>query len=675
MKAPVTPVSADRGVPLPLGVSYQGSSVNFSLASHSAKQVALCLFTSPSTLFRRFDLDPIRNRTGDIWHIRLKGALNGLLYAYSLENSEVLLLDPYATVVHSPHAWQTNLPIEQQQEYHPLGLIWPPTEFDWENDRFPCLPQEDLLIYEMHVRGFTQHHSSGVSHPGSFLGVIEKIDHLKSLGVNAVELLPVFEFNEAEYNCCALEGKDQLCNYWGYSSVSFFSLMNRYAAADTPGAVINEFKQMVKALHQAGIEIILDVVYNHTAEGGKFGPTYSFKGIDKAIYYIVNERGDYIDYTGCGNTVNANQPVMGNLIIDSLRYWVAEMHVDGFRFDLASIFHRSPTGEPIDPSDIVEAISADPLLAQTKLIAEPWDAQGLYQVGSFYKAGSRWSEWNGQYRDLVRKFIKGTPYVSGMFATRICGSQDLYGAGGSPLNSINFITCHDGFTLQDLVSYNQKHNLNNGENNRDGLNENESWNCGTEGPSQEPSLLRLRGRQLRNHHLALMVSRGIPMLHMGDEYGHTKQGNNNSWCHDNELNWFQWDQLKANAGFFRFYRLLIQFRKKEKLLSKDSFVQPDEVVWHGAHPHKPNWSPNNMLIAYQLLDLIDGHDLFIAFNAGNATTQLWFPDPPKDHAWHYVVNTAQSSPKDICELDQLQCLATRTLRLIPHSAILLKAIK
>lgn len=676
-----------RGTAFPLGVSCDADSVNFSVVSTHASSVSLLLFREKAqNPTWEIELDPVNNRTGHIWHIRLHALPPDTRYAYQVTIGsqlpsqkgvieKALLLDPYARAVDTPVEWFSGATAPTHQTYRPLGMIPPPLPKDSIDEAPSASPRrEELIIYEMHVRGFTQHPSSGAAHPGTFLGVIEKIPHLTELGVNAIELLPVFEWDESEYNCCALSAGKHLCNYWGYSTNAFFAPMNRYAANNASGAAIREFKTMVTALHKAGIEVILDVVYNHTGEGGYFGPTYSFKGFDNGIYYHLDAEGNYRDYTGCGNSVNANHPQTLELILASLRYWAGEMGVDGFRFDLASELVRNPAGHPLEFGPLIDAITNDPLLAKCRLIAEPWDVAGLYQVGSFYKAGTRWSEWNGQYRDSIRRFIKNTPDSAGAFAQRICGSQDLYGTDGSPLNSINFIIAHDGFTLADLVSYNHKHNFANGENNRDGLNENESWNCGVEGKTKDPAILSLRARQMRNFHLALMVSRGIPMLHMGDEYGHTKQGNNNSWCQDGDLNWFQWDKLTANHGFYRFYKHLIWFRKHHPLLHAPEFLQGLDITWHGLKPLSADWSPNSSLVAYQLNAPQHLNDLFIAFNVGSESVQLILPDAARGQHWHWVVDTSKGSPEDIFEPDQYPLVKEPVIELQDHSAVLLKAL-
>lgn len=660
------PFTINNGIPRPLGVSVIKDGFNFSIVSTKAKAIHLCLFSpdNPHKPLYEIPLDPQSNRTGYVWHIGLHQLPPGLLYLYRVDDLSTLLLDPYAKEVHTTNVWLCGGP--EKKPYHPMGVVEPPSYFEWEKDRFPKLPLEDLVIYEMHVRGFTKHPSSGVSHPGTFLGVIEKIPHLLDLGINAVELLPIHEFNEHEYTHIDPLTKAPLCNFWGYSTVNFFSPMQRYASRGSIGAATTEFKQMVKELHKNGIEVILDVVFNHTAEGGINGPVLTFKGIDNALYYMLDGKGAYRDFTGCGNTVNCAHPIPMELILESLRYWVTEMHVDGFRFDLASIFMRDAEGQPMESSPIVNAISQDPLLAHTKLIAEPWDAVGLYQVGSF-PHGERWSEWNGRYRDTIRRFIKGTGY-KGDFSTNLCGSQDLYFKNW-PCRSVNFITAHDGFTLSDLVTYSKKHNLDNGENNRDGTDHNESWNSGIEGPSTDKKIVQLRERQMRNFHLALMISRGIPMLLMGDEYAHTKRGNNNTWCQDNELNWFLWDQLQANADFYRFYKQLVQFRHQHPDLSKNAFYTTKDICWHGLEPFHVQWDKNDHFIACSL------YDLYIAFNANHVGVTVQLPQIQNQYLWHWVVNTANPSPDDFQETYRADAMMASEYQMLPHSAIMLQMIK
>lgn len=495
---------------------------------------------------------------------------------------------------------------------------------------------------------------------------------MKSLGINAVELLPAFEFNECEVVLINPKTNQKLCNYFGYSTVNFFSLMNRYATSTKKDTLRNEFRTMVRELHKNGIEVILDVVFNHTAEGSAEGPTLSFRGLDAQAYYMIDDQGNYLNFSGCGNTVNSNHPVVIEMILQALRYWVVEMHVDGFRFDLASIMKRSENGTPIESAPLVEAITKDPVLAHAKLIAEAWDAGGLYQVGGFYP-GLRWSEWNGKYRDVVRRFIKNTPGHKTAFATALAGSEDLYGWKGSPACSVNFVTAHDGFSLADLVAYNEKHNLENGEQNRDGFSYNDSWNCGVEGASNNKKILFLRERQMRNFLLALLVSQGIPMIVMGDEYAHTRLGNNNTWCQDNQLNWFLWDKLEANPGFFRFYQSLINFRKKEPLFCHQTFLKEKDVTWHGVAPFNPDWNKDDGFIAFTLNSNDGVPQIYAAFNTSHTPLTITIPPAGKNRAWHWVVNTHNLPPEDFYDEGHREKLTVNTLRIPAYSAFLLKA--
>jgi isoamylase/glycogen operon protein len=575
------------------------------------------------------------NQTGQIWHIAIEGLPQEFNYGFHLDKSKKTLSDPYAKHLKTGASWGEGAPLPL------LAACKEDTIFDWQGDQPPLVPYEQLIIYEMHTRGFTIDPSSGVSHPGTFLGLVEKIPYLLNLGINAVELLPIFEFNECENVLKNPKTKRRLYNYWGYSTLNFFSPMARFGT-------IEEFKTMVRELHKHGIEIILDVVYNHTGEGSEKGHTYSYRGLANGTYYILGAGGEYMNFSGCGNTFNCNEPTTSELILASLRFWASEMHVDGFRFDLASILTRDPQGHPVHRPPIVEAISKDPLLANVKLIAEAWDAAGLYQVGSFPSFG-RWSEWNGKYRDAVRQFIKGSDGVAGTFASVICGSQDLYGYERNPYHSINFVTAHDGFSLRDLVSYNQKHNESNGERNQDGTNDNCSWNCGAEGETTDPKIIALRERQMKNLHLALMISIGTPMILMGDEYGHTRHGNNNTWSHDDALNWQLWGEIEKNADFFRFYKLMIAFRKMHPVLQRTEFLAPYEIDWHGESPFKPDWSFESRFVAYTLKDRARGEDLYIAFNASHNRKTVTLPNPPEQKKWMRIIDTSLKPPFDFIE--------------------------
>lgn len=657
-ETPASTIKWERGGPEPLGTSRLENGINFALFSEHASNVTLCLYSPDSKHpFAEIPLNPEINKTGYIWHILLKNLPSDHLeYCYKIGgnnddprnrfDSERLLSDPCARALSTSHQW--GYKELSEEPFMPRSRIILDAPFDWQNTQPPRLLVEDLVIYEMHVRSFTQHPSSKTKAPGTFLGIVEKIPYLKSLGVNAIELMPIFEFDECENERVNPKTKQRLKNIWGYSTINFFSPMNRYSSSPGWTAAMDEFRTLVRESHKNGIEVFLDVVYNHSAEGNQNGPYFSFKGIDNQVYYMLKPDGSYLDYSGTGNTINANHPVVSGFIIDSLRYWVEEMHVDGFRFDLASCLTRDENGTPMQHPPIIKAMTHDPVLAGVKMIAEAWDAGGLYQVGSFPGEG-RWFEWNGKFRDTVRKFIKGTDDQSGDFAGVMSGSENLYGYNRRPYHSINFITAHDGFTLYDLVSYQDKHNEENGEDNRDGANDNESWNCGVEGPTTNRKVILLRERQMRNFHAALMLALGTPMIFMGDEYEHTRGGNNNAYCQDNQLNWFLWDELEKNKGFARFHRLMIQFRNKSSLLTRKEFLKETDVQWHGYLPFKANWSAENRFLAWTLVDNVKSEPLYIAFNANFQPANIQLPPPPKGKKWFRVIDTSLASPNDICE--------------------------
>lgn len=672
----IAKITTRKGSPLPFGSTCDGETVNFSVFSKTATSVSLALYDGDAeNPFITLSLDPQVNRTGDIWHIMLEPIKSGTQYAYFVDGPNepaighvfkpaLPLIDPYSTLLSNKCTFGSREKIIR-------GVIKENKPFDWQNDTPPKLPLEQMIIYEMHVRGFTVDQSSNVKNPGTFLGIIEKIPYLKSLGINAIELMPIHAFNECEYCKEDPVTKTKLYNYWGYSTINFFSPMNRYATHNFKA--IEEFKMMVRELHKEGIEVILDVVFNHTAEGNEFGPTLSFKGFENSIYYMLGPFGDYLNFSGCGNTMNCNHPVVRDLIRSSLHYWVSEMHVDGFRFDLASILGRGKDGEPLANPPLLEMIAQDPLLGSTKLIAEAWDAGGLYQVGSFPSWGV-WGEWNGKYRDNVRAFIKGTDNMVGYFATRLCGSPDLYASSRSPGHSINFITAHDGFSLRDLVSYNKKHNLDNGEDNRDGCNDNESWNCGAEGETNDLSIISLRKRQMKNFFVALMVSQGAPMILMGDEVGFTKNGNNNTWCHDDGLNWLNWNSKTPYSDFFEFASKMIHFRKNHRIVRQGHYLSHNEVSWHGHMPYQPNWQPNSRFIAYQLHDFLNNNDLYIAFNASYEDALINLPELSHNKYWHLIVDTSLDTHKDFIEPKNATALTTNTYLLKSYSSLILKAL-
>ncbi len=648
-----------RGAPLPFGATPLREGVNFSIFSRHATFVSLLLFDpdaeAPHT---EFVLDPRYHRTGDVWHTFVRGLDNGAHYGWRMDRQpnnrplihrfdpSQVLLDPYAKLVSGGFPWGA----PRSGRRKPRRSVVVNDHFDWEDDQPLNIPLSETIIYEMHVRGFTRHPSAGVRHPGTFLGVIEKIPYLKELGVTAVELLPVNEFEEADSDRVNPQTGERLLNFWGYQPISFFAPKASYATRD--GAQIHEFKEMVKRLHEAGIEVILDVVFNHTAEGDERGPTWSFRGIDNGIYYIIDpETGRYHNYSGCGNTLNCNHPVVRRLIGDALRYWVTEMHVDGFRFDLASVLGRGHDGRVLSEPPLLEQLAHDPVLANTKLIAEAWDAAGLYQVGTF-PAWRRWAEWNGKFRDDIRRFVRGDAGLTPALASRIAGSPDLYAPSGrQPYHSINFVTCHDGFTLRDLVSYNDKHNEMNGENNRDGSPENFSWNCGVEGPSPDPEINALRARQQRNFATLLLVSGGVPMILGGDEFNRTQLGNNNAYCQDNDISWLDWRLAAQNADLLRFFRCLVGFRKAHPLLRRLSFIEngngaTPSLAWHGVHLHQPDWSPHSRSLA---VTISNTHDhVHVIANSWIEPLTFELPKLP-GFTWARFVDTSNSPPDDATE--------------------------
>ena len=574
-----------------------------------------------------------------------------------------ILMDPYAKAIGGRDVWGDE-PNRNDVYPHRARIVY--DDFDWESDRPLETPIEELVIYEMHVRGFTQHPSSGVKHPGTFAAIREKIPYLKELGVNCVELMPVFEFDELEHSRPSPETGAMLMNYWGYSTIGFFAPKAGYAASGSmkDGTMVaDELKTLVKELHLNGIEVMLDVVFNHTAEGDEHGPTISYRGLDNKTYYMLTPDGFYHNFSGTGNTLNCNNPIVRTMVLDCLRYWASEYHIDGFRFDLASILGRSPQGTPLANPPLLEILAFDPILARCKLIAEAWDAGGLYQVGSFPAYG-RWGEWNGKYRDAVRKFLKGEPGQVGEMVQRLQGSPDLYAWGGrGPTASINFITCHDGFSLADLVSYNEKHNYANAEDNRDGANDNNSWNCGHEGPTDDPAINALRRRQIKNAVAMLMMSQGVPMILMGDEVGHTKNGNNNTYCHDNELSWLDWTLLESNADLFRFFKHCIAFRKAHSVLRGRAYFRHEDymgsgyadVTWHGIRAWQPDWSGSSRVLAFMLCGKhakqgwdIDDH-VYIAMNMYWETLAFELPALPGGMRWRVFANTGAPPPQDIWE--------------------------
>jgi glycogen operon protein len=556
------------------------------------------------------------------------------------------VLDPYAPALSGGHRWgQPDVP--HGKSSGPLTrrgrLVI--DDFDWEDDVAPAVPLGQTILYELHVRGCTQHPSSGVQHPGTFLGLCEKIPYLKSLGVTTLQLMPVLEFDELDHPRKHPATGEMLKNYWGYSPLSFFAPKASYAAQ--PGQQLREFKTLVKTAHRAGLEVILDVVYNHTCEGNENGPALSFRGLDNAIYYMLDKEGRDYNFSGCGNTLNCNHPVVRDLILDSLTYLVAELHVDGFRFDLAAILGRGANGKVLEDPPLIQHIAEHPVLAGTKLIAEAWDAAGLSQLGKF-PAWGRWAELNGWFRDDARRFLRSDAGTTAAIAKRICGSLDLYGdTARHPYHSVNFITSHDGFTLHDLVSYNHKHNWANGENDRDGWQENFSFNCGHEGPTDNPHTNALRQRQMRNFLTLLFLSQGVPLLLQGDEFGRTQQGNNNAYCQDNDISWVDWSLAEKNAGLLRFCRMMIALRQRHFAINREQFIQ--RVRWHGAQVNTPDWTGQNRALAFQLQGLSGQPDLYVFFNMHWEWQKFALPSHGGQWRWKRLVDTNLKEPDDIVE--------------------------
>jgi glycogen operon protein len=677
-----------RGSPVPLGATVRPDGVNFAVASRYATSVTLLLcIPGEQNAVAELPLDGRFHRTGEVWHAFLKGLDPGIQYAYRMDrvpnpaphlqrfDPRWQLLDPYAQAL----TGGAGCGVPPRGRRGPRRGLVVHDAFDWGDDEPPRIRPVEAIIYELHVRGFTQHPSSGVSRPGMFAGLVEKIPYLQALGVNTVELLPVWAFEEADSDRMNPFTGERLLDYWGYDPIAFFAPHAAYASRTGGGEPLREFKEMVKSLHAAGIAVVLDVVLNHTAEGNERGPTYAFRGIDNTIYYLVDpDTGAYRDYTGTGNTLNCNHPRVRELIIDVLRYWVAEMHVDGFRFDLASILGRGEDGSVLANPPVIEQIAEDPVLRQTALIAEAWDAAGLYQVGHF-SAGGRWAEWNGKFRDDVRRFVKSDPGMVSALATRLVGSPDLYQTSGRrPCQSLNFITCHDGFTLADLVAYNGKHNEANDEGNADGSNDNLSWNCGSEGPTDAEEINRLRRRQVRNFATVLLISAGTPMVLAGDEFGRTQLGNNNAYCQDNETSWVDWRLLDANADLFRFFQLLIRFRRAHPLLRSDDFDLDAEdgarhIAWHGVELGKPDWSWESRALAMHLYGMDGGEaeDIYFIANAHWEGHVFELPHLP-ERRWCRVVDTMQMPPHDIAEPGAEEVLADQRRYVVgPRSVVVL----
>ncbi len=661
-----------HGKPFPFGATLVPRGVNFSIFSKHATSCTLVLFKKHANEPMVEIPFPNSFRIGNVWCMVVFDLdCEDIEYGYRMDgpfepnvghrfDKSKILLDPYAKAIGGRDVWGTK-PDWDNIFQHRGRLVF--EDFDWEDDCPLEIPMEDLVIYEMHVRSFTAHPSSGVKHPGTFAAITEKIPYLKELGVNCVELMPVYEFDEFENSKPNPVTGEMLYNYWGYSTVGFFAPKTGFAATGRFGMQVDELKSLIKELHENGIEVILDVVFNHTAEGNELGPTISFRGIDNQTYYMLTPEGYYMNFSGCGNTLNCNNPIMRNMVLDCLRYWASEYHIDGFRFDLAAILGRDPWGVPLPSPPLLETLAFDPVLGKCKLIAEAWDAGGLYQVGSFPAYG-RWAEWNGKYRDDLRKMLKGDMGMLGAVAQRLQGSPDMYEySGRGPSASINFITCHDGFTLYDSFSYDDKHNEANGEDNRDGGNDNHSWNCGWEGTTDNPDIIALRKQLVKTALAVLMLSRGVPMILMGDEIGRTKNGNNNTYCQDNELNWLDWSLLETNDDLFRFSKNIIAFRNAHPVLRyHEHFHNADlvgsgcvDISWHGTQAWKADWSGTSRAIAFMLCGkhakggTVNDDRIYVAINTYWDALDFELPTPPKGAKWHVAVNTSMPSPEDIYE--------------------------
>jgi glycogen operon protein len=703
------------GTPLPFGATPNGEGTLFSVFSRHATAVSLLIFADPraSTPVHEIAFDPRLNKTGDVWHAQVDGVRPGACYLYRVDgpyqpekghrfNRNKLLLDPYVKAVTGNFTWNLadargddpgtgdkapHISTTSDMEGMPKGIVVS-DEFDWKGDKPLNRPLRYSVIYETHVRSLTMHPASGAAHPGTFRGVTEKIPYLTELGVTSLELLPVQEFDELENTRVNPVTGERLQNYWGYNTITFFAPKGRYSSAGAMGQQVTEFKEMVRALHAAGIEVILDMVFNHSAEGDETGPTLCFRGWDNSIYYMLDEKDPrlYRNFTGCGNTMNCNHPIVRSLIADCLRYWVVEMHVDGFRFDLGSVLGRDTDGNLMENPPVLERIAEDPVLRHTKIIAEAWDAAGAYQVGWF--PGGRWAEWNDKFRDDVRRFWRGDAEMVSHLATRLAGSSDLYLRDGrKPFHSINFIDSHDGFTLNDLVSYEKKHNEENGEGNRDGSTPDQSANYGVEGPTDNPVIETVRNRQVKNFLATLLLSLGTPMILGGDEFRRTQRGNNNPWCQNNEVSWYDWRFLVQHADIHRFCRELIRFRLRHPAFLRPEFYNgknspratiPD-ITWLTEEAEPADWAPGSRTLAL----LIDGNkseidadrddnDILIMFNASKEEVLFTLaPIPQGKEGWYRAIDTSLPSPRDIVPPGKEERLNRETCRLEARSTVVL----
>ena len=689
--------SLRTGKPLPFGATIVPGGVNFSIYSSYATRCELVLFKKHS--HEPFAIIPFYDefRIGNVFTMIVFDLdYEDLEYGFRMDgpfnpkegqrfDKTKVLMDPYAKNIGGRDVWGEK-PDWNDPYQHRARICF--DDFDWEGDHPLETPVEDLIIYEAHARGFTKHSSSGVKYPGTFAGILEKIPYLKKLGINCLELMPIHEFDEFENSRPSPVSGKLLMNYWGYSNVGFFAPKAGFAASGKFGMQVDECKNLIKQLHKNGIEVILDVVFNHTAEGNERGPYISYRGIDNKAYYMLTPEGYYFNFSGCGNTLNCNNPIVRNMILDCLRYWAADYHVDGFRFDLASILGRDQNGAPMHSPPLLETLAFDPILGKCKLIAEAWDAGGLYQVGAFPSWG-RWAEWNGKFRDDLRKFLQGEMGMIGVMSQRLQGSPDLYSwLGRGARASVNFTTAHDGFTLMDMVSYNGKHNEANGENNNDGSNDNYSWNCGEEGETKNPEVLRLRRKQIKNAFSLLLVSQGTPMILAGDEMGNTQWGNNNAYCQDNEISWIDWSLLEKNKEIYEFARKMVAFRNAHPVFRNCShFKNRDymgsgvaDITWHGTKAWDVDWSGSNRMLAFMLCGkhakggTVKDNTIYVAMNMHWEMHGFELPQAYKGAQWHVFANTDAAAPQDIWEVGQEKKLENQKEFLVgPRSVVILVA--
>jgi glycogen operon protein len=681
--------SVSTGKPLPLGAEIMGDGVNFAVFSQNATAVTLLLFENPedNEAFFEYALSPEKNQTGDIWHAHIHGLKAGALYLFKVDgpylpeqghrfNINKALIDPYTKALTGDFLWNTAEALGYDPKSPnsdlsfnfcadaakmPKCIVVDNNAFDWQEDRPLNYPLRNTVIYETHVRGLSMK-MPGAQYPGTYRGVVEAIPYLKNLGITSVEFLPLHEFDEFENTHKNPKTAEKLTNYWGYSTIAFFSPKANYSSSGKRGQQVDEFKEMVRELHKAGLEIILDIVFNHTAEGNEKGPTLSFRGLDNSIYYLLSDNKRYYqNYSGCGNTLNCNHPAVRSLIIDCLRYWVIEMHVDGFRFDLGSILGRDQNGKLMENPPILERIAFDPVLRRTKIIAEAWDAGGAYQVGGF--PGGRWAEWNDRYRDDIRRFWRGDDNAIQGLATRITGSSDLYKhTGRKPFHSINFITSHDGFTLNDLVSFNGKHNEDNGEKNKDGNDSNFSYNYGYEGRVSNPVIEGIRNRQIKNFLATLLFSLGTPMLLGGDEFRRTQRGNNNAYCQNNDISWYDWELTQKHSDILRFAQQLIAFRKRHPVFLRSEFYTGEDrdlddypdIVWFDELGESPDWEKQQGALACRIDGSkaetradYDDFDYYLIFNARTEPVSFSLPPAATNGVWLRLIDTIRESPEDI----------------------------